>query len=137
MADNISITPGTGANVAADDVGGVLHQRVKVSVGEDGSAIDVSQSNPLPVSDNILALALQRLSSVLTTLQNILLSPLGYDKSIQRQRGTVIVESGTVTTCTTCATVTNLSQIDSFQGRLLINANSVTAWRLAVRSIIT
>ena len=29
MTDNISITPGTGANIAADDVNGVMFQRVK------------------------------------------------------------------------------------------------------------
>jgi hypothetical protein len=40
MADNVAITPGTGATVAADDIGGVLHQRVKVSVGADGTAAD-------------------------------------------------------------------------------------------------
>lgn len=40
MADNIAVTPGTGSTVAADDVGGVLHQRVKMSLGADGSATD-------------------------------------------------------------------------------------------------
>jgi hypothetical protein len=40
LADNVAITPGTGATVAADDIGGVLHQRVKVSIGADGTAAD-------------------------------------------------------------------------------------------------
>ncbi|TIW11301.1 MAG: hypothetical protein E5V66_14145 [Mesorhizobium sp.] len=40
MADNTTITPGTGATVAADDVGGALHQRVKMSLGVDGAATD-------------------------------------------------------------------------------------------------
>jgi hypothetical protein len=40
MADNVAITPGTGATVAADEIGGVLHQRVKISVGADGTAAD-------------------------------------------------------------------------------------------------
>lgn len=40
MADNIAVTPGSGATVAADDIGGVLHQRVKISLGADGSAVD-------------------------------------------------------------------------------------------------
>jgi hypothetical protein len=40
MADNIDVTPGTGKTVAADDVSGVLHQRVKLSIGADGSAAD-------------------------------------------------------------------------------------------------
>jgi hypothetical protein len=48
MADNVAVTPGTGATVAADDVGGVLFQRVKVTHGADGSATDVSPASPLP-----------------------------------------------------------------------------------------
>jgi len=50
MADNVGYTPGTGATVAADDIAGVLHQRVKIGVGEDGVAVDVSDANPMPVS---------------------------------------------------------------------------------------
>lgn len=40
MADDIAITPGSGATIAADDVGGVLYQRVKLGLGADGSATD-------------------------------------------------------------------------------------------------
>lgn len=50
MPDNVGYTPGTGATIAADDIGGVLHQRVKVEVGADGSAADVSSANPMPVA---------------------------------------------------------------------------------------
>lgn len=50
MADNVDITPGTGATVAADLVGGALHQRVKISQGIDGSATDVSSTDPLNVT---------------------------------------------------------------------------------------
>jgi hypothetical protein len=45
MADNVGYTPGTGATVAADEIAGVLHQRVKIGVGGDGVAVDVSQEN--------------------------------------------------------------------------------------------
>ena len=51
MADNVDITPGSGATVAADEIGGVKHQRVKVQHGADGSATDVSAASPLPVDD--------------------------------------------------------------------------------------
>jgi len=50
MVDNVSITPGTGATVATDDVGGVQYQRVKSTWGVDGSAVDTSATNPLPVN---------------------------------------------------------------------------------------
>jgi len=55
MADNVGYTPGTGATVAADDISGVLHQRVKIGVGGDGVAVDVSSSNPMPVSGTVTA----------------------------------------------------------------------------------
>jgi len=50
MADNLAITQGTGTTIAADDIGGVLHQRVKLSQGADGSATDVSSAAPLNVT---------------------------------------------------------------------------------------
>lgn len=50
MVDNVGYTPGTGALVAADDISGVLFQRIKTTFGVDGVATDVSASDPLPVS---------------------------------------------------------------------------------------
>ena len=40
MADNVSVTAGIGTPIATDDIAGVHHQRVKRSVGPDGSATD-------------------------------------------------------------------------------------------------
>ncbi|NIT58413.1 MAG: hypothetical protein GWN00_19955 [Aliifodinibius sp.] len=49
MADNTELNAGTGGDtIATDDIGGVKHQRVKVQYGADGSATDVSTSNPMP-----------------------------------------------------------------------------------------
>jgi hypothetical protein len=46
MADNIAVTPGSGATIAAEDVGsGVLVQRVKPTLGVTGTAVDVSSDN--------------------------------------------------------------------------------------------
>lgn len=50
MVDNVEITPGTGVKIAADEIDSVLHQRVKVQFGADGSATDVSGSDPMPVA---------------------------------------------------------------------------------------
>jgi len=50
MSDNVGYTPGSGASIAADNVGGNLHQRVKISVGADGVAADASADAPLPVA---------------------------------------------------------------------------------------
>src|SRR6185503_16381569 len=51
MADNVGYTPGVGASVAADEIGGVLYQRVKPVHGADGSATDTSSANPFPTVD--------------------------------------------------------------------------------------
>jgi hypothetical protein len=45
LADNVDITQGAGTSIAADDIGGVKHQRVKISVGADGSATDLLSGN--------------------------------------------------------------------------------------------
>lgn len=46
MADNIEITPGVGAEVATDEVGGVHYQVIKVAIGADG-AVDGLLEQPL------------------------------------------------------------------------------------------
>lgn len=54
MADNTVLNQGAGGDIiATDDIGGVKHQRVKVQYGDNGSATDVSEANPLPVSGTI------------------------------------------------------------------------------------
>ena len=50
MADNVAITPGSGATIAADDIGGALYQRIKLAWGVDNAAVDASATNPLPVT---------------------------------------------------------------------------------------
>ena len=50
MPDNVAYTPGAGATIAADEIGGVLYQRVKPVTGVDGEASDVSQQNPMPIA---------------------------------------------------------------------------------------
>lgn len=50
MADNVRLNLGVGGDqVAADDIAGIKHQRVKIQHGADGSASDVSTASPLPV----------------------------------------------------------------------------------------
>jgi hypothetical protein len=49
MADNIT-APGVGTVLAADDVGGIIYPRTKLAHGVDGSAVDASATDPLPVS---------------------------------------------------------------------------------------
>lgn len=40
MANNLGYTPGAGATIATNDIGGVHHQRFKPTLGPDGTAVD-------------------------------------------------------------------------------------------------
>lgn len=41
MADNVAITAGAGTSIAADDVGSVYYQRVKLDAGGDGATVPI------------------------------------------------------------------------------------------------
>ena len=95
--------------------------------------VNVGNTVAIPVADEDAALLLQR-------LLNALNSPQGYDKSLQRQRGTMIVESGTVTTVgtvSTVAVVNNIAAIDTLQGRIQVYGANLSAWVDTVRAHIT
>lgn len=54
MADNFVANAGSGGSTfAADDIASVLHPRVKVEWGADGSANDAAVAAPLPVQTTI------------------------------------------------------------------------------------
>lgn len=127
MADNVGYTPGSGATVAADDIGGVLHQRVKIGVGADGSATDVSTSNPMPVdaSNGELVEALEALRMATNTLTKTLgfALPNALGQPIMEVRQSTagnlavtasIAGSQTLSTVTTVSTLTNQSQTGGF-----------------------
>jgi hypothetical protein len=105
MADNVAYTPGSGATIAADDIGGVLYQRVKTTIGEDGSAVDVSLSNPMPTvanqSDDLLRM--------LSRLVKILECNAVVDQQ-QRQRVTIDAITGSLV-LGTVSTVTNIATL--------------------------
>jgi hypothetical protein len=120
MADNVGYTPGSGATVAADEIGGVLFQRVKVAHGADGSAVDTSAANPLPVDVNgELVEAVEALRMAVQSLTRT----LGLVQPDTAARMRVVIDAitsgltlstiSTVSTLTTCSTLTNQTQIGS------------------------
>jgi hypothetical protein len=127
MADNVGYTPGSGATVAADDIGGALYQRVKLTHGVDGSAVDASSTNPLPsiIPSGELVDAIEALRMAVHSLSRSI-GLITVDPSSGRLRAEVTqatasslnvnaaIASGTVTTV---STVTNQSQVGG------VNAN--------------
>ena len=115
MADNVAYTPGSGATIAADDIGGVLYQRVKMIHGVDGVAHETADNNPLPIKamgeliDAIEAMrmAIQSLNRTVGLAQ---VNPLT-GRMLVDATGTTQTVSGTITTVTTVGTVSNLATI--------------------------
>jgi hypothetical protein len=127
VADNVGYTPGSGATVAADDIGGVLHQRVKIGVGADGSATDVSTTNPMPMAaygELIEAVEAMRMAinaltkSIGYALPNLLGQPIFEARqataaNLQVTLGS-IAGGQTLAAVTTVTTLTNQSQIGGY-----------------------
>jgi hypothetical protein len=122
MADNVGYTPGSGATIAADDIGGVLYQRVKITHGADGIAHETSNGNPLPTEERGELLeaieALRMAVQSLTRTQGMAmpdtagrLRVLAENPTAANLNATAVISSGTVTTV---STVTNQSQAGTF-----------------------
>lgn len=123
MSDNIGYTPGSGATVAADNIGGVLHQRVKISVGADGAAADASAENPLPVTavaelmEAIEALRFAVASLTRTigfALPNALGQPIFEARQTTAANLQMTATQGGTWNLGTVTTLTNQSQIGGF-----------------------
>lgn len=71
---------------------------------------------------------------MLTRVLNALNAPQGYDRSLQRQRGTVVVESGTLTAVNSVA---NVALLDNLQPRIQVYGANLSAWADTVRARIT
>jgi len=141
MADNVAITPGSGAKAASREVsysGETAQMQVvalaTVAGADDAKTVsDVSEATPLPTQDAGLWWMLNRIYQMLA-------SPRGYDRSQQRQRSTAIVESGTITTVTTVSTVTSVTNIAAFgneQPQIMARAMARASWRANVRACIS
>ena len=114
---------------------GIVDFRTEL-LGETGAPI--TASNPLPTTGGaggVVEVTDPAVELILTRMLNYLNSPMGYDKSLQRQRGTVLVESGTVTTVTN---LTNINgNIGTYQATQQVYGQNLTAWAAVVRARIT
>lgn len=121
MADNVGYTPGSGATVAADEIGGVLYQRLKPAFGEDGTATDVSATNPMPVA--AYGELIEALEATRMELHSLVRS-MGQAMPDTAGRLRVVIDAitgaltlanittvATVTTVTTVSTMTNQTQV--------------------------
>lgn len=142
MADNIALTEGSGPKKSATrevtysgESAHVQASALTVLTGDDDAKVvrDVTDEDPYPVKDEGTRGLLQR-------ILQMLMAPLGFDKSLSRQRVTGIIESGTVTTVTTVTTVsslTNVAAIGGYSAQMQVMDTNRTAWAQTVRARIT
>jgi hypothetical protein len=70
----VAFTPGAGANINVDRVSGNDFQRTKPAWGVEGSAVDASLSNPLPIQDTQVS-SYHLVTAASTNAANIKASP--------------------------------------------------------------
>ncbi|MFN8992334.1 MAG: hypothetical protein ACK5X3_01490 [Pseudomonadota bacterium] len=123
MSDNVGYTPGSGATVAADNIGGALHQRVKISVGADGTAADASADNPVPVTAvaelmeaiEALRFAVARLTKTIGfALPNALGQPIFEARQATAANLQMTATQGGTWNFATLTSLTNQAQIGGF-----------------------
>jgi hypothetical protein len=130
MADNVGYTPGSGATVSADEILGILFQRIKLTLGADGvNDGDVSSSNPMPIAAygelieaiEAMRLSVQSLNRTIGLAQvnpltgRMLVDPSGVTSPVS---GTITANQGGTWNITNLATIGGQaanSQIQSFE----------------------
>jgi hypothetical protein len=126
MPDNVGYTPGSGASIAADDIGGNLFQRVKLVHGADGiNAGDVSGSNGLPVEP--IGELVESMEALRMAVQALTRTGIGQAMPDTAARLRVAIDAitasltlatittvGTVTTVSTVSSVTNQTQMGGY-----------------------
>lgn len=127
MADDLGYTPGSGATVATDEIGGRHFQLVKMVHGADGIAHQTSNGNPMPVevTTGELLEAIEALrfavASLTKTIGYALPNTSGQPIMEVRQATAAnlavtasIAGSQTLSTVTTLSTLTNQSQLGGY-----------------------
>ncbi|QGT54522.1 hypothetical protein b3_0281 [Synechococcus phage B3] len=87
---------------------------------KNGNSINPAEEETIENSNSLL-------SKILATL----MSPLGFDRSLNRQRSTAVIESGTITT------VSTITSIGPYNGAILMNGTNYTAWATTNRNLIS
>jgi len=117
------------------------------TTGGGGLTDEELRATPVETEDAAAATLLSAIESnteataalgvVIKALLQSTTNPPHIDKSLNRVRETAIVESGTITTVSAITTLTGLTNIDSYQGKLLMVGQNISAWASVVRRNIT
>ena len=111
MPDNVDITPGAGATVATDEVGGHHYQRMKLTDGADGS-----ESHASVRADGTQEVSVTDLAAALYAILESLTRPISQDPGTGRLRVSMEAAAVTMTGVTTVTTVSTVTSMTQLQG---------------------
>jgi len=97
------------------------------------TAVDVEVNN---LSEIVTEIQVKDLMIAVKNLLTIITNPTWLDMTANRLNVQAILQSGTVTTVSTLTNAANLTNIDSYPGRMLIMTNELNAWANTVRRTI-
>lgn len=128
----VEINPATGRMLVETPAGGSGLTDSELRATPVETQDDAANTLLAAIESNTEAIA--ALGVVIKALLQNTTNPPHIDKSLNRVRETAIIESGTITTVTT---LTGLTNIDSYQGKLLMVGQNISAWAGVVRRNIT
>lgn len=111
MADNVDITPGAGATVATDEIGGRHFQRVKLTDGAEGSANHASVR-----PDGTQEVSLSDINAALYAILEAITRPISQEPGTGRSRVSLEAAAVTMTGVTTVSTVSTVTTMTQLQG---------------------
>lgn len=139
MPDNVPITPGSGANIATDDIGGVQYQRVKIGVGADGSATDLAFGQGLAAASLPVVIASDQSAITVSgpaTDAQLRATPLPVSGTVTANAGTgtmavsaasLPLPAGAATEASLATVATNTGRLPTLvSGRVPVDGSAVT-----------
>lgn len=120
---------------AASYTGGVLTLEADTSTHNANDELHIRVD--VDADTSVDAAPQSALAMLLTRILAAMLAPLGYRKDTQRYQASAVIESGTVTTVTTCSTVTNVTQFGGLAAERLVLNQNYSAWAATHRARIT
>jgi hypothetical protein len=123
MADNLGYTPGSGATVATDEVGGIHYQIVKPAFGADGQAQLVSEAAPMPVA--VYGELVEAIEAMRMAVQSLARS-IGQVTPDIAGRMRTNIETGTLTSVGTVTTVTGVTTVAALTNQTQIGGLAAT-----------
>lgn len=146
MADNVNVTPGSGATIATDDVGGVQYQRVKLDIGGDGATSPITATSALPVagigagipaySDNYLPVSqlpahslrigFDRVFSNAVDTNQLTLLQTGSGQTVNQTNGSLVITTGT-----TANAETIIRSLETVEASIIMRFSTLLSQRIA------